>query len=239
MVRYNYFNGNFPIQVTNDTVKYTPYTFQPNGIIYEMGSIFQFFSQINPYKDCVVVDVGAQSGSYTLFAKYLPEAKFHSFEPFKHSFDLLNDNIKLNNIENVTTYNIALSNVSGMTTLNTSESHNGLHTIGANPLRFDDVVPVEIEVNTLDSYFYDVDRRLDYIKVDTEGWELNVLKGGINTLKKYKPVIQLEWVQTNMKQCSVDENDISQLLEDIGYKEHSFWSKFNAGTEEKLFIPIT
>jgi len=44
MIRYHYFNRNFPIEVTENTVKYTPYTFQENGQIYEITSIFQFFS---------------------------------------------------------------------------------------------------------------------------------------------------------------------------------------------------
>jgi hypothetical protein len=46
MVYYHYFNKNFPIQVTDDTVKYTPYTFQPNGMIWEIESIFQFFHKL-------------------------------------------------------------------------------------------------------------------------------------------------------------------------------------------------
>jgi FkbM family methyltransferase len=238
MVYYHYFNKNFPIQVTDDTVKYTPYTFQPNGMIWEIESIFQFFSQINPYKECTVVDIGAQSGSYTLFAKYLPNAKFHSFEPFKQSFDLLNDNIKLNNIENVTTYNVALSNIEGKTILNTSKGHNGLHTLGATPLRFNDTIPIEVNTKTLDSFFYDIDRKVDIIKIDTEGWEFNILKGALNTLKKYKPIIQIEWVPINMKQCSIDENEFLKFLTDIGYREHLFWSKIYESTEEKLFVPI-
>jgi len=237
MRTYYYFNQHFPIKVTDDTVKLTPYTFQPNNNIWEVESIFQFFSHINPHRECNIADVGAQSGSYSLFAKYLPNAHFFSFEPFEQSYNLLNENLKLNDIHNVNTHNIALSDVCGTSTLNTSISHNGFHTLGENPLRFTDIKPVQIQTDTLDSYFYDVDKKLHFLKIDTEGWEYNILKGGRKTIEEYKPIIQLEWVKENMKQCSIDERDLMDILNSWGYKEHTFWSRFNAGNEEKLFVP--
>lgn len=69
---------------------------------------------------------------------------FFSFEPFEQSYNLLNENLKLNDIHNVNTHNIALSDVCGTSTLNTSISHNGFHTLGENPLRFTDIKPVQI-----------------------------------------------------------------------------------------------
>lgn len=191
MRTYYYFNENFPIKVTDDTVKYTPYTFQPNNKIWEIESIFQFFSHINPHKEYNIADVGAQSGSYSLFAKYLPKAHFYSFEPFEQSFNLLNENIKLNDIHNVITHNVALSNNIGTSTLNTSMSHNGFHTLGEKPLRFTDINPIQIKTELLDSYFYDVDKNLDYLKIDTEGWEYNILKGGQKPLKNINLLFNL------------------------------------------------
>ena len=57
----------------------------------------------------VIVDIGAQTGLYTLFAKFVDNATFYAFEPFVSSFNALNENIKLNNISNVKTFNIAIS----------------------------------------------------------------------------------------------------------------------------------
>jgi len=232
-MEYFYFNDKrWPIKVTRETTEVTPYTFQPDMTMWETTSIHQFFSQIDPEGEFNIADVGAQSGSYTLLAKYLPKSTFYSFEPFKKSYKCLLDNIELNGLKNVSTFEVALSNVSGSSVLNTSTGHNGLHTLGGTPMRFDDVVPVEIQTRTLDEFFHDVDRPLHFMKIDTEGWEFHVLEGGRKTLEKYKPVIQMEWVPVNMKQCGVSEHDLSELMRTLGYREAS------ARGEEKLYTPI-
>jgi FkbM family methyltransferase len=230
-MEYFYFNDEkFPIKVTRETTEVTPHTFQPDMTMWETTSIHQFFSQIDPEGEFNIADVGAQSGSYTLLAKYLPKSTLYSFEPFKQSYKCLSDNIELNGLKNVRTFNVALSNVSGSSVLNTSAGHNGLHTLGETPMRFDDVVPVEIQTRTLDEYFHDADRPLHFLKIDTEGWEFHVLEGGRKTLEKYKPVIQLEWVPVNMKQCGVSEEELREFLKSLRYKEVSM------SGEEKLFI---
>jgi hypothetical protein len=89
---------------------------------------------------------------------------------------------------------------------------------------------VEIQTRTLDEYFHDADRPLHFLKIDTEGWEFHVLEGGRKTLEKYKPVIQLEWVPVNMKQCGVSEEELREFLKSLRYKEVSMRG------EEKLFI---
>jgi len=231
MIKYNYFNSvDYPFYVTKETVDVTPYTFGRNGQIWETESMKIFFSYIDPNNEYNIVDIGAQSGSYTLFAKYLPKSTFYSFEPFNKTFELLNDNIRLNNIDNVKTFNFAISDTSGTSILNTSIGHNGLHTLGANPLRFNDISKVSVETKTIDELFYDRDIPIHYIKIDTEGWEFNIIKGARKTLNKYKPLVQLEWVPTNMKQCDVNPNELEDLLKSLNYKEVCYTN------EEKIFI---
>jgi len=164
-----------PIYVTDETIKLTPYTFHKNGELWEQKSLYHFFSKIDN-KNYNIVDIGGQSGLYSLYAKYLPNSTFYTFEPFTDTFKLLNDNLMLNKIANVRTYNIGLSNTSGLAILNTSISHNGLHTMGNTPLRFNDIKAIKIETDTLDNCFYHKNIQVDYIKIDTEGWEYNILK---------------------------------------------------------------
>jgi len=233
MLTYHYFNDSkYPINVTYETIMLTPYTFQLNGTLWENESISQFYNQINKESTFNIVDIGAQTGLYSLYAKYLPNSTFYSFEPFPETYRVLNDNIKLNNLTNVKTFNIAISDKEEKAFLNTSQSHNGLHTLGSKPLRFNDVKQIEIDTTTLDKFFFHKDISVDFIKIDTEGYEYYILKGGINTIKKYKPIIQLEWNKMNMEQCNVTEEMLNNLIEEINYKEIAFVE------EEKLISPI-
>ena len=217
METYYYCNNKLPVLVSNKVRKLTPHTFYANLTLHEPESIDYFYSNVPKDKKVNILDIGAQSGLYSLYAKYLPMSSFYSFEPFKPTFELLNENISLNNITNIKTFNIGLSNKKEQTTLNTCLSHNGLHTIGETPKRFNDICKIEIEVDTIDNLFYEKDICVDFIKIDTEGYEFFILKGGEKTVKRYKPFIQLEWNETNMLQCNVKLQEFSNYLNELGY----------------------
>ena len=227
---YDY-NQNEKILVTDKTVDYGNSSFSKNGEIWEKKSLNYFYSLINKNDKVNIVDIGANVGLYSLYAKYLPNSQFYSYEPFKFTYDLLNDNIKINNITNVQTYNIGLSDKKGKTILNVCLSQDGLNTMGANPLRFNDIHPVEVEIDTLDNIFYNNNIKVDFIKIDTEGYEYNILKGGEKTIKKYKPIIQLEYNLTNMKQCDINPEQLLNYINELGYKQH------NIIDEELIIIP--
>ena len=229
---YNHRNPNCPIHVTAETLSLTPHTFKKNGPTWEEASVNYFYDNVPTDKPVNIVDIGAQSGLYSLYAKYLPKSQFYSFEPFSQTYQLLNDNIRLNGITNVKTYNIGLSNVKGEYVLNTSKSHNGLHTLASNPLRFSDIVPVTIRVDTIDNIFYENDIPVDFIKIDTEGWEYYILQGGEKTIQKYRPFIQMECSKTNMKQSNVNMDEFERyILDTMGYKKKQMIS------EELFLVP--
>lgn len=206
--------------------------FMPDGSLWEDYQVYDFFNRVDPTKKCTVVDIGAQIGLYTLYAKFLPLSTFYAFEPNPESFRLLNDNIKLNDITNVHSYQLAISDKIGLSTLNTSIHHMGLHTLGEKPLRFSDIKPITVETTTLDEFFYKNKISVDFIKIDTEGYEYYILKGGVKTIQTYKPIIQLEYNTTNMQQCGVALNALDELLTSIGYK---FITQFG---EEKIYGPM-
>ncbi len=216
---YYYFNDdNLPIIVNQDTVNKTPYTFQNDGTMWENNSIYNFFKSISSNDNLNIIDIGAQTGLYTLYAKYLSNCKFYSFEPFKTSYDILNENLLLNDIKNVYTYNIALSDKIGKSNFNVCLDHNGLHTMGENIKRFTNKNTIEVDTTTIDEMFFNNNIPVHYIKIDTEGYEYYILKGGINTIKTYKPIIQIEWNIINMEQCNVNENDFKELIKSINYE---------------------
>lgn len=230
-MQYYYFNDEqYPFKVTRETLILTWATFYSDHYA-EGSSVKQFFDEIPRNQKINILDIGAQSGLYTLFAKYLPQATFYSFEPYPPTFKLLLDNIALNEINNVIPHNIALSDKEGKTILNTCKSHFGLHTLGENPNRFTDIYPIEVAVFTIDKLFYEKNIAVDFIKIDTEGSEYYILMGGIKTIQMYRPVIQMEWNLNNMAQCNVEETQLKYLLDFLGYEKKSIEN------EEILFLP--
>ena len=227
-----YYNSNQPIKISDNTKKIANTSFLDNGSLWEYNSIIYFFNLIPKDKPVNIIDIGANVGLYSLYAKYLSNAHFYSFEPFDINYNLLNENILLNDISNVNTYKIALGEKECKSILNTCISHNGLHTMGDNPLRFNDIKPVEIDVNTLDNIFFNNDITVDYIKIDTEGYEYYILKGGEKTIKKYKPIIQIEYNVTNMKQCNITPDELNNYINnELEYKI------LNLIDEELIIIP--
>lgn len=197
----------------------------------EKKSMMQFFNNIDINKGGVILDIGAQVGLYTLYMKYLKNYKCYSFEPYKQTYNILHDNVQLNELTNVILVNKGLSNISEEKVLNVCKDHLGLSTLGSDLIRFrtDQSEQVMIETTTIDEEFYDKGIDVDYIKIDTEGWEYNILKGGLKTIEKCKPDIQLEWNIENMKQCGIHENELKLLLLDMGY----IFKEMNG--EEKLY----
>lgn len=227
---YDY-NENEKILVTNKTVDYGNCSFKKNTEIWEKQSLNYFYNLIDKNNKVNIVDIGANVGLYSLYAKHLPNSQFYSYEPYKFTYDLLNDNIKLNNITNIKTYNIGLSDKKGKTILNVCLPGDGANTMGANPLRFTDPFPIEVETDTLDNIFYNNNIKVDFIKIDTEGWEYHILKGGEKTIKTFKPIIQLEYNETNMKQCDIKPEQLLNYINELGYKQHNFIH------EELIIVP--
>jgi FkbM family methyltransferase len=216
---YSYFGK--PVAVTDESVQLTPITFSPHGGVFEPESIQYFYTKIEARNEpMTIVDIGAQSGLYTLYAQYLPHCTFHAFEPNPETFKLLEDNCKLNKITNAKLYNKGLGQENSTLRLKVPfrPDEKGLCSFGETPIRFNSYQEVEVPVTTLDSMFYDQNQRVDFIKCDTEGWEPNVLRGGKNTLREYKPDIFLEVNEENLKQCSSSTPELLYILDEYGYK---------------------
>jgi hypothetical protein len=78
---YDY-TDNEKILVTSKTVDYGNSSFTKNSVIWEKESLNYFYNLIDKNKKVNIVDIGANVGLYSLYAKHLPNSQFYSFEPF-------------------------------------------------------------------------------------------------------------------------------------------------------------
>lgn len=165
--------------------------------------------------DSIILDIGANIGTWSI-PLAIGNRKIYSFEPFDSSFYALCGNIFLNNKEkNIYPRQCALTdNVSRKTTMMLPELVNVggcklIETITHKENRY--------SLETLDSFHFD---KIDFIKMDVEGHELNVLKGAINTINKCKPVIMFEcWENDSIHWENIPNTGI-ELMEyiiSIGY----------------------
>ena len=235
LIRYYYLPSyEMPIDVTVKAASRSGNSFDGYSHLRCPKVIQFFYNLINADENYNIVDVGAQAGAFTLLAKYVPNSTVYAFEPCKYVYDDLVDNVNLNNLLNVKTYNMALSDKEGEGTLNVSHLQQGLSTLAPDPLRFEKTHSDQetVKLTTLDAMFYDKSIRVDFMKIDTEGWEYCVLKGGEKTIKEYKPVIFLEWNETNIAQAKVDVSQLDTFFEENGY------TLYNNFDEDRCYIPI-
>ena len=152
--------------------------------------------------DGLVLDIGANLGTFCVpLAQKIPQLKFHAFEPQRIVSYQLCANIVINSLENVYAYEVALSNESVSVDLAmpdyTAETNIGAFSIDKevreNEYECKTVNTTDrIDVVPLDFLTFD---NIRLIKIDVEGHELEVLQGGIKTIKanNYPPIIFEAW----------------------------------------------
>jgi len=142
--------------------------------------------------DAVVMDVGANFGALTLPLARKVRQVF-AFEPQREAFLALAGTMALNGLANVTCENVALGARPGFVRVPPLDFH-GTNNIGGVSMDTERLGPgYDVRSETLDGY---VERngitRLDLVKVDVEGMEEQVLRGGVATLKRLRPILYLE-----------------------------------------------
>lgn len=167
----------------------------------------------------VVLDVGANSGWYTL--NWLKKAKgvtIYSFEPIPILYDNLIQNLVLNGEQVKNAFNYGLSNINKDLVFFFDKERFGASSV-VNLRGTKNVAKVKCTVKKLDDVFPSFGvKRLDFIKCDVEGAELFVFEGGIKTIKRYKPIVFSEILRKWSKKLGYHPNDVINLFRSIGYQ---------------------
>ena len=164
-----------------------------------------------PDRTPTIVEVGANIGAslmQILAAK--PEARIIAFEPSSRFRPYLMRNLKLAGAENVEVYPWAVGRVSGEINLFNNDSTASVlsRDYGGGEFRGQDIVPV-VTLNGLPV------SRLDFLKIDTDGYEFEVLRGGESMLRTFRPALHLEFATYLIS----DPEKQLAWLQNLGYED--------------------
>lgn len=160
-----------------------------------------------------ILDIGANIGFHTIYFAQLTGnmGTVTAFEPVPHNYIALRKNIELNNFTTINTHNIALSNKNEQIKIQANLKSNNP---GAYNL-FDRNGDISIQCLVGDELI--LDQKVDFIKIDVEGYESFVLDGLIKTIKKNKPKIIFEYDKHYHLKTGRAEDYIFTLLASLNY----------------------
>lgn len=190
-------------------------------------------------KGDIVIDAGANIGLHTLnMAKIVGKTgKVFAFEPEITNFGILKKNIKLNNYTNIFAEHKAVGEKDGIATLYRS-NHPGMHKIDSKPQHSKD--KLNVDIISLDNFFNKnhIQPKIDFIKIDVEGFELSVLKGMKNILKNNKNIkILLELYHNKLHEEDLEYN--SKYEELLDFLESFNFKKFCIDEENNKLIQVS
>ncbi len=168
-----------------------------------------------------VVDTGCNFGTISIpMARRLgPKGTVYSFDISLYMINKFINNIKLNNnLAYINIFNVALSDKCGEEVYFNDVQFTDKEQVNYGDIRInskDNCSGQMINTRTIDSYALD---NVSFIKVDCQGYDLKVLRGAVNTITKYRPVVVFEW-ESHMAEPHGDTfQDTIDFFSSIDYK---------------------
>lgn len=186
----------------------------------------------------VIIDVGANTGQYA--AQIIEQTSFRgqiiSFEPLSSAFLKLSENSK--NFSNWKVYNYGLGNTNQSSVINISGNSSSSSLLPMLPSHLKAAPQTlcigkeTIEMRKLDSIYdeLNINDKEIYLKIDTQGYEKNVIKGAVKSLSKIS-IVQLELSLIPLYEGDNLYYEICKLMDDLGFTlieiERGFTNKEN------------
>lgn len=140
-----------------------------------------------------IIDIGAHMGLFSVTSSQLigPEGKVICFEPTPGTYAVLKKTLRLNNCKNVEALQAAVSCEEGKATfyVNKIAGYSGNSLVKSK--NENELSVYEVKLVTIDSIVTEYNLQPALIKIDAEGAELDVMKGGTHTINTFRPVIIL------------------------------------------------
>lgn len=208
-----------------DTASYLEWSlFFYGGYEFFISKLFERFVQ----SGAVVADIGANVGIHALKLGSIvgPRGAVYAFEPHPEVFSKLMENIKLNKLSCIKPVQAGLAEKSGEFILqgfdkNSSNQGTSFLITGSVDDKNHNENKYRVKVLRFDDWAESEKlERLDFIKIDVEGVDVEVLAGAIATISKFKPTIIFEYCQkTDVIKNQIQKfRDIKIQLDGFGYK---------------------
>ena len=204
---------------------------------YEPETVAMVESALKP--GSVFLDIGSHVGQYSVIAgrKVGPGGAVHAFEPDPDTFRLLSKNVA--GMTNVHANQIALCDRDGTAPFYLADVTH----IGFNSLRKPHECATErtcyVTAQTLDRYLTEHGiSHVDFIKMDVEGGELNVLSGATRLFDVCKPAVLLEFNPKALAQFGHTCEDLQYFLRRLGYDLHPVDGPLVPGSTRKAVFNI-
>jgi FkbM family methyltransferase len=196
--------------------------------IYVAGCVepneFAFFDRVLQ-PGMTFLDAGANDGIYTVFAakRVGNGGTVWAFEPSGRELSRLRHNLELNHLT-AHVFPLALADCSGQAELSVGAyEHAGHNTLGAFAYQTEMERIALVEVRRLDEVLNENPlARLDLMKIDVEGAELRLLRGAIETLRKYRPVLLFEVSEGSLKHQGGSPRELLAFLHTENYLIYTF-----------------
>ena len=206
---------NYKIQLSENVFAYKQYLlpvdhFEASVFYHKHG--LEYIENLECIKGKDIIDVGGFIGDSCLILAPLTNKKVYAFESVTENYELLLKTLQLNNIKNVIAEKIALGENDRETVINVAGSCSSLVTPSSPTVEYQEYV----QMTTLDHYL-EKKQNIDVglIKVDIEGTEQAFIKGAIETIRRFKPVLLL-----SIYHNADDFFKIKPMIEelDLGYR---------------------
>lgn len=187
--------------------------------VFEVQETRWLKTQVRP--DWVFFDVGANIGYYSMIVSAVSRgrARVYAFEPLASNFHLLVRNKNLNDFHRLTPVRLALSDQAGEADFFVPPlSCSGVGRIVDGPTHDPNGYVDRVRTTTLDAFVarHDV-QRMDFLKIDVEGAELRVLRGGSESLRRFRPVIMIEIFPQGLASLRTSARELLDAIHALGY----------------------
>lgn len=180
------------------------------GCDVDWGSERLFADSLDP--SGVVLDIGANIGYYSLYV--LPVvAAVHAFEPDPRPRAALERNLRDHPNAHIHPQAVGRSNTKGVFV---SEPHSELSHLSGNS-----AAGCEVDVVTVDSFVHANRLHVTGIKIDVEGWDIDVIEGALTTLETQAPLLLTE---------ATPEVRLFCLIRSLNYKVFAFTKDFRTSS---------